>query len=65
MKNTFDVISPDGFSIHPVETYSSLDEALKAFENWKQRYQKQGYYSSNHGRITLDDLINHVKIITL
>lgn len=53
----YDVISPDGFSIHPTDTYSSLSKAVKAFKEWKERFKPQGYYSSvSFGRIHLDDL---------
>lgn len=56
-KERWDVISPDGFSIHPIDTYPSLDDAVKAFRKWKKGYEGQGYYSSsNHGRINLLDL---------
>lgn len=62
----FDVISPDGFSIHFSDTYSSKKEARKAFEEWKKRYERQGYYSStNYGRIPLDELENYCKIILI
>lgn len=58
----YDVISPDGFSIHPTDTYSSLKKAVKAFKEWKKRYKIQGYYSSvNFGRIHLDDLEDFVE----
>jgi hypothetical protein len=33
-----------------------MKKAKEAFEKWKQRYTKQGYYSSNRGRIPLNDL---------
>lgn len=62
----FDVISPDGFSIHFSDTYSSKKEARKAFEDWKKRYEMQGYYSStNYGRIPLNELENYCKIILI
>ena len=64
-KEKFDVISPDGFSIHFSDTYSSREEAVTAFCEWKKRYEAQGYYSSNKGRIPLDELENHCQIIKL
>jgi hypothetical protein len=64
-KQTFDVLSPDGFSIHFSDTYSSEKKAMKAFDEWKKRYEFQGYYSSNNGRIPLTELHNHIKIIKL
>jgi hypothetical protein len=62
----FDVISPDGFSIHFSDTYSNKKEAKKAFEKWKKNYERQGYYSSvNYGRIPLNELHNYIKIVKL
>lgn len=62
-KKKYDILSPDGFSIHPVKTYSSPGAAWKAFDKWKKRYEMQGYYSSNRGRIPLDELKDHCKLI--
>jgi len=54
-KIEFDVISPDGFSIG-LNTYKSEKSARVAFKEWVKRYERQGYYSSNNGRIALEDL---------
>ena len=64
-KQRFDVLSPDGFSIHFSDTYSSEKKAMEAFEQWKKRYEFQGYYSSNNGRIPLTELHNHIKIVKI
>ncbi len=65
-KQRFDVISPDGFSIHFSDTYPSEKAAMKAFEEWKKRYEFQGYYSSNNfGRIDLEHLHNYIKIVKI
>ena len=65
-KPRYDVLSPDGFSIHPVDTYPSEKKAREAFDKWKERYKTQGYYSStNYGRIPLDDLFNYCKVVTV
>jgi hypothetical protein len=62
----YDVLSPDGFSIHPTDTYSSVKSAEKAFDEWKQRYKHQGYYSSvKYGRIPLPELKRYVDIVKL
>lgn len=62
-KQRYQVISPDGFSIHPVDTYPTYKEAIDAFEQWKKHYEIQGYYSSNYyGRIPLDELSDYCKI---
>jgi len=64
-KQKFDVLSPDGFSIHYSDTYSSEKKAMEVFNEWKKRYESQGYYSSNNGRIPLNELHKYVKIIKL
>jgi len=65
MKGKYDVVSPDGFSISYDKIYKTFDEAYDAFNEWKKRYEKQGYYSSNYGRIPLDELESHCTIIKL
>jgi hypothetical protein len=62
-KKRFDVISPDGFSIDRVATYKSRNEAIEAFEVWKKRFEMQGYYSSNLGRIPLEDLADFCSLV--
>lgn len=42
----WDVLSPDGISIHPTAVYPSLKAARKAFREWAKRYRIQGYYST-------------------
>jgi hypothetical protein len=60
----FDILSPDGFSIHFSDTYKTVEEAKKAFRQWKNRYEFQGYYSSTkYGRIPLNELENYCKIV--
>ena len=62
-KTRYDVISPDGFSIHFSNTYPTKEDAMIAFGEWKKRYEGQGYYSSNRGRIPLDELEHYCKIV--
>jgi hypothetical protein len=53
----WDVISPDGFSIHCSDTYDTEQAAREAFKVWAKQYEKQGYYSSSRwGRINLHSL---------
>jgi hypothetical protein len=59
----YEVLSPDGFTIEfDRPYYTSKEKAFEAFDKWKKRYEVQGYYSSNNGRITLDDLENYMII---
>jgi hypothetical protein len=62
-KKRYDVLSPDGFSIHFSDTYATKKEAKNAFNEWKKRYESQGFYSSNKGRIPLNELEDYCKII--
>lgn len=61
----YDILSPDGFSIDRDKTYKNEQEVRTAFENWKKRFEIQGYYSSNNGRIKLEDLADCCDIIEL
>jgi hypothetical protein len=66
MKNPrekFVILSPDGFPIERDKAYyRSLNELHTAFVIWKERFQMQGYYSSNRGRIPLDCLLEECVI---
>lgn len=56
MNKQYNILSPDGFSIRN-EDFDSKEEAIKFFrEIWIKRFEQQGYYSSNNGRIPLCDL---------
>jgi Ca2+-binding EF-hand superfamily protein len=58
-----EVLSPDGFTIEfDKPYYTSKEMAMDAFHEWKERYRRQGYYSSNNGRIPLEDLENYMSI---
>ena len=62
MKN-YEVLSPDGFTIEfDRPYYTSKEKAFEAFDKWKERYKVQGYYSSNNGRIPLEDLEDYMYI---
>ena len=59
----YEVLSPDGFTIEfDRPYYISKKKALEAFDRWKKRYEVQGYYSSNNGRIPLEDLEDYMYI---
>lgn len=65
MANKIQILSPDGFTLErDVPYYRSHKAAAKAFEEWKKRYETQGYYSSvNYGRIPLEDLEDYCQFI--
>jgi len=59
----YEVLSPDGFTIEfDKPYYTSKKKAYEAFDKWKKRYEAQGYYSSNNGRIPLDELEEYMTI---
>jgi hypothetical protein len=59
----YQILSPDGFPLYRDRTFTEA-EILPAFEEWKKRYEKQGYYStSNRERIDLRDLADMVDVI--
>ena len=62
-KVRYDVISPDGFSIHREDTYPSVAAAKKALAKWAKRFVPQGYYASVRGRIALKDLPANCRIV--
>lgn len=56
-KKRYIILSPDGFTIEREKAYyRTFKEALDAFIKWKERFRVQGYYSSNRGRIPLNEL---------
>lgn len=61
----YDLLSPDGISMFPNKIFKNLDEVEPAFEQWKKRFERQGYYSSNNGRIHLDDLADEMQLIEI
>ena len=60
----YQILSPDGFTIEQEPYYKSIKSAKASFEAWKQRYERQGYYSSvRYGRIDLLDLQDYCQFI--
>ena len=60
----FEVLSPDKVTIEfDIPYYTSKEKAFEAFDNWKKRYEFQGYYSSvDYGRIPLDELEDYIYV---
>jgi hypothetical protein len=57
------LLSPDGFDIKMDALYSE-EELMPAFEQFKKRYEKQGYYSTgNRERIDLRDLEDYMSVV--
>jgi len=65
-KTGVQVLSPDGITIEFGSfCYKNMEDAKKAFERWKNRFEQQGYYSSNKGRIPLDELEKYCEFKTV
>lgn len=60
-----DVLSPDSFSIHHSDVYDTPEEALVALDEWVKRYERQGYYSSKEGRISLGELKDFCSLVVI
>jgi len=57
------ILSPDGFAIHPTETYPNEKVAKQKFNEWRKNFKRQGYYSSvKFGRIHLSDLEDYCEL---
>jgi len=59
----YEVLSPDGISIEFDRMYNSKEEALMAAQQWAQRYEQQGYYSSNKGQIPYEYILNECDVV--
>lgn len=56
------LLSPDGFDIEMDKVYTE-EELMPAFEQFKKRFEKQGYYSTgNRERINLSDLADYMTV---
>jgi len=64
-KPKYNILSPDGFPIDREKKYNSPEKAKEAFNEWKNRFQSQGYYSSNNGRIPHSELEEHCTLVEL
>lgn len=60
------VLSPDGFTIDfEKNSYKDSAAADKAFDAWAKRFEAQGYYSSNRGRIALSELKSYCRFLPI
>ena len=63
-RKIYQILSPDGLIIENQFGYLSMKEAIKAFDNWKKKFEPQGYYSSvSYGRIPLNELADYCSLI--
>lgn len=61
----YDLLSPDGISIRmgDHDLFKNFDEVRAYFDKWKKRFERQGYYSSSYGRISLENLADSCDLI--
>lgn len=60
---TYNILSPDEITIQN-ENFTTMQGAIDGLNNWVKRYESQGYYSSNYGRINLDLLVTSCQFVT-
>ena len=59
----FRILSPDGFDIRMDKFTYTEKQVEDELNKFVKRYEIQGYYSSNRGRIALEDLAECCHVI--
>jgi hypothetical protein len=59
----FRILSPDGFDIRMDKANYTEKQVPKELEDFTKRYERQGYYSSNRGRIPLEDIADYCSVV--
>ncbi len=59
----FRILSPDGFDIRMDKANYTEKQVPKELEDFAKRYERQGYYSSNRGRIPLEDIADYCSVV--
>lgn len=60
----YDINSPDGIGMYMDKVYSTPENAQIGFEEWKKRFEHQGYYRDNRrNMIPLNELRNHCRLV--
>jgi hypothetical protein len=63
-KLVYDINSPDGIGMYMDKVYSTPQNAQIGFEEWKKRFEHQGYYrDNNRNMIPLNELRNHCRLV--
>ena len=64
LKKGFDIISPDGIGMFMDKIYSTPETAENGFNEWKKRFEHQGYYRDNRrNMIPLNELREHCTLV--
>lgn len=60
----YDINSPDGIGMYMGTAYSSPENAEIGFNEWKKRFEPQGYYrDNNRNMIPLNNLRECCKLV--
>jgi hypothetical protein len=63
-QQVYDINSPDGIGMYMDKVYSTPENAQIGFEEWKKRFEHQGYYrDNNRNMIPLNELRNHCRLV--
>jgi hypothetical protein len=60
---SYRILSPDGIDISHDKWKYKESEVKPALEAFAKRYERQGYYSSNNGRIALEDIADCCEVV--
>lgn len=61
---SYNILSPDGITIHREETYKTERIAWEFAKKWAKRYETQGYYSSaKFGRIPIEKILDYCTLV--
>lgn len=58
----YNILSPDDITIN-YDNFPTKETAYAFFLKWKERFQKQGYYSSNWEQIPLNKLAENCILV--
>ena len=64
MVKKHNILSPDGITISQ-ENFDTEELAIEFYEQWKERYVAQGYYSAVGRRIPIDELKGNCELIEI
>ncbi len=60
----YDINSPDGIGMFMGRVYSTPNKAEEGFDQWKKRFEGQGYYRDNRrNMIPLNNLREYCKLV--
>ena len=65
-KLVYDINSPDGLGMYMDKVYSTPENAEIGFNEWKKRFEHQGYYRDNRrNMIPLNHLRDQCKMVMI